>query len=151
MRLERVVGPANTSVRTRYHHSFSFEPERPHIRRVRVGDSRFNRRRSAGYARPQRRYLNGAGLRKIIVNVGVACHARDVRASSQCFGELPVAFHQNGVNNIKGAMLDVAVAQPIQDWLLCAQRLLQQGLINEAALLGLSGQSGRTAKVGLIS
>ena len=31
-------------------------------------------------------------MRKIIVNVGVACHASDVRASSQCLGELAVAF-----------------------------------------------------------
>jgi hypothetical protein len=55
MRLQGVMRPANTSVRAGYHDSFSFEPERPHIWCVCVGNPRFNRRRSARYARPQRR------------------------------------------------------------------------------------------------
>ncbi len=39
-------------------------------------------------------------------------------------------------------MLDVAFAKPLQDWLLCDLGLLQQGLINEAALFGLGWKIG---------
>ena len=85
------------------------------------------------------------------MNVGVACHARDVRASSQRVGDFSSALHQNSVNDIERAMLDVAVAQPLLDRFLCAVRLVQKGLINVSALLCLGGQTNRTAKVGLIS
>ena len=47
-------------------------------------------------------------------------------------------------------MFDVAFAQQFQDWLLCALRLLQQGLINESTLLCLGRQTSRAAHVGLI-
>jgi len=93
MRLQGVMRPANAGIRAGNDDSFPSEPERPDIGRVRVSDTRLDRRWSAGYARLQWRFFYGAGLREIIVNVRVACHARDVRASSQCFGELPVAFH----------------------------------------------------------
>ena len=148
VRLERVVCPTNTSVRARHDDSFSSEPERPDVRRVRVSDAGLDCRRIAGC---YRRYLNGARLRKVIVNVGVACHARDVRASSQRVGDFSSALHQNSVNDIERAMLDVAVAQPLLDRFLCAARLVQKGLINVSALLCLGGQTNRTAKVGLIS
>ena len=42
-------------------------------------------------------------------------------------------------------MLDVAFAQPMQDWPLCGLRFFQQRLINETAFFGLGRQiSGRT-------
>ena len=76
---------------------------------------------------------------------GIAFDARHVRASRQCFGELAVSFHQNCVNDVERLILDVAFAQPLQDWPLCALGLFQQGLINEAALFGLGWQiRGRT-------
>jgi hypothetical protein len=98
-----------------------------------------------------RRLLDWTGLREIIVNVRIAFDPRDVRASRQCVGNLTCAFHQDGVNDIERLVLDVAVAQPLQDWLLCAPGLLQQGLIHEAALLHLSWQIGGRAQVGLVS
>src|SRR5439155_22047609 len=48
MGLERVMSPANTSVRARNDHSFSSKPESPDIGRVRVNNARLDRRWSAG-------------------------------------------------------------------------------------------------------
>ena len=137
--------PANTGICAGDYDSLPFEPERPDVRRMRVNDSRLDRRRRARSAGLQRRLLDRAWLRKIIVNQGITLDARYLRSSSQSVGNLASAFHQNGVNDIKGAMLDVAVAQPLQDRFLGAVRLLQQGLINESALLCLGGQTSRTA------
>src|SRR5262249_50751062 len=92
VRLQGVMRPANAGIRAGNDDSFPSEPERPDIGRVRVSDTRLDRRRSAGHARLQWRFFYGAGLREIIVNVRVSCHARNVRTSSQCFGELPVAL-----------------------------------------------------------
>src|SRR5438552_10512443 len=150
MRLERVMRPANTGICAGDHDSLPFEPERPDVRRMRVNDSRLDRRRRARSAGLQRRLLDRAWLRKIIVNQGITLDACYLRSSSQSVGNLASAFHQNGVNDIKGAMLDVAVAQPLQDRFLGAVRLLQQGLINESALLCLGGQTSRTTQIGLI-
>src|SRR4030095_8067842 len=97
MRLQGVMRPANTGIRAGNDDSFPSEPERPDIGRVFVSDTRLDRRWSAGYARLQWRFFYGAGVREIIVNVRVACHARDVRASGQCFGALPVGFYYNCV------------------------------------------------------
>src|SRR5262245_15787822 len=47
-------------------------------------------------------------------------------------------------------MLDVAFAQPLKNWPLCALRFLQQGLIHETALLGLGSQIGSRAQIRLI-
>ena len=47
-------------------------------------------------------------------------------------------------------MLNVTVAQPLKDWLLRGLGPFQQGLINEAALLGLGRQIGGRAQVGPI-
>jgi hypothetical protein len=46
MRLERVMCPALAGVRIGDDNSLSVEPERPYLRRVRVIDARFDRRRS---------------------------------------------------------------------------------------------------------
>src|SRR6266404_5333402 len=148
MRLERVMRPANTGICAGDHDCLTFEPERPDIRRMRVNDSRLDRRRRARSARLQRRLLDRAWLRKIIVNQGITLDARYLRSSSQSVGNLARAFHQNGVNDIERLIAYVSFAQPFQDWLLCAVRLLQQGLINEAAFLCLGGQTSRTANVG---
>ena len=48
VRLEGVVGPANTSVCAGNHDSLPFKPERPDIRRVCVNDARLDCRWSAG-------------------------------------------------------------------------------------------------------
>jgi hypothetical protein len=47
-------------------------------------------------------------------------------------------------------MLDVALAQPLEDWPLCALGLFQQGLINEATLFGLSWQISCRSQIGPI-
>ena len=72
------------------------------------------------------------------MNVRIACDARHVGASRQRLGKLAVSFHQNRINNIERLILDVSFAQPLKDRPLCALGLVQQGLINEAALFGLS-------------
>src|SRR6266545_3277577 len=48
-------------------------------------------------------------------------------------------------------MLDVAFAQPLEDWLLRGLGLLQQGLIHEATLFGFSWQIRGRAQIGLVS
>src|SRR6266481_3628927 len=150
MGLERVMRPANAGVRAGNNDRLPSKSERPDIRRVRVLDSRLDGRRSAGSPGLQRRLVDRALLRKLIMNPWVALDTRYLRASSQRVGDFWSALHQNGVNDIKGAMLDVAVAQPLQDRFLCAVRLVQKGLVNVSALLCLCGQTSRTAKVGLI-
>ena len=89
-------------------------------------------------------------LRKIVVNHRIALDTRHSRPSSQLRPRFPSTFHQDSVNDIERLIPYVAVAQPSQDWLLRCLSLLQQGLINEAALFGLGGQTGRTGQIGLI-
>ena len=74
MSLERVMSPALTSVRASHRNSLTSEPQRPHIRRVRVSDARLDRFRSL---RLRRRLSNSVRLRKRISNVRIAfysCH-----------------------------------------------------------------------------
>jgi hypothetical protein len=47
-------------------------------------------------------------------------------------------------------ILDVAVAQPLEDWPLSALGFFQQSLINEAALFGFTLQISRRTQIGLI-
>ena len=69
VRLERVMGPALTSVRPGHRNSLTSKPQRPHIRRVSVNDARFNRLRPLRL----RRYLeDGVGLRNRISDVRIA-------------------------------------------------------------------------------
>jgi hypothetical protein len=84
------------------------------------------------------------------MNPWVALDTHYLRASSQRVGDLASPFDQNSVNDVERMILYVAVAQPLQDWLLRPLGLLQQGLINEAALFGLGWQTGRAAQIGLI-
>jgi hypothetical protein len=54
VRLERVMRPANTGIGAGNHDGFPSEPERPDIRRMRVSDARWNRRRRAGLQRREK-------------------------------------------------------------------------------------------------
>ena len=99
VRFKRVVRPTNTGIRTRNDDGFPLEPKRPDIRRMRVSNPRLDRRGCAGL---QRRLFNRASLRKVIVNMRIACNARHVRASRQCIGDLSSAFHQDGIDDIEG-------------------------------------------------
>ena len=45
-------------------------------------------------------------LRQRILNVRIAFDSRHVLPASQRFGYFPAAFHQDRVNDVKGAMLD---------------------------------------------
>jgi hypothetical protein len=150
VRLERVMCPALTRICAGNNDSLASESQRPHVRRVRVSNARFDRRRNTGCAGHQRRFLNRASLRKVIVNNRVACDARYVGTGRQRLGKLAVSFHQNCINDIERLRLDVAFAQPLKDWPLCALGLFQQGLINEAALFGFSWQIGCWNQIGLI-
>jgi len=150
VRLERVMCPALTRIGAGNNDSLASESQRPHVRRVRVSNARFDRRRNTGCAGHQRRLLNGAQLRKVIVNNRVACDTRHVWTSCQRFGKLAVSFHQNCINDIERLILNLSFAQPLKDWPLSALGLFQQGLINEAALFGLSWQIGRRTQIGLI-
>jgi hypothetical protein len=151
MRLKRVMRPADTGIRAGNDNCFSSEPERPHIRCVRVFDARLDHRRHSGNAGLQRRYLNRSALRKVIVNHGIAFDARNLRASSKRVSELASPFHQDRVHDVKCAMLNVAFTQPLQEWSLRALGFLQQGLIDEAAFLGLGRQIRRRAEISAIS
>ncbi len=93
VRFERIVRPANTGVGARNDDGFSAEPKRPYIRRVRVSNARLDRRRSPGATGLQRGFLNQTGLRKVILNMRIACNARHVGTGRQCFRELAVSFH----------------------------------------------------------
>ena len=53
LRLQRVVCPTLTSICAANGNSLASEPQRPYIRRVRVGDVRFNRLRLYGSDRPR--------------------------------------------------------------------------------------------------
>ena len=145
MRLERVMCPANTGIRTGNHDGLPLESERPDIWRVRVSNPRLNRHRRRRAAGSQRRLFDRTSLRKVIVNKRITCNPRHIRASSQRVGNLTSAFHKDRINDIKRLMLDFAVTQPLQDRLLRTLGLLQQGLINEAALFRFSLQIGSRA------
>jgi hypothetical protein len=149
--LQRVMRPANTRIGAGNDDRFSFEPKRPNIGSVRIGNSRLDRFRRTGRARLQRRLLDRPRLRKVIVNYRVACDVRHIRAGRQCLGELPVAFHQNSVHDIERLILNVAFAQPLQNWSLCTLRFFQKGLVNEPAFLGFCGQIASRAEIGLVS
>src|SRR5438067_4431292 len=75
LRLERVVRPANAGVRACNNNPLAAKSERPDIRRVRVSNAGFNRRRSSGL---QRRLLDRTGLRKVVVDKWVPLHTCDV-------------------------------------------------------------------------
>lgn len=110
VRLERVMCPALTRICAGNNDSLASESQRPHVRRVRVSNARFDRRRNTGCAGHQRRFLNRARLRKVIVNNRVACDARHVWTGRQRLGKLAVSFHQNCINDIERLILNVAFA-----------------------------------------
>ena len=61
LRLQRVVCPTLTSICAANCNSLPSEPQRPDIRRVRVGDVRFNRLRSYVAATSRQQYAAGSG------------------------------------------------------------------------------------------
>ena len=85
--------PSKTSICAGNHDGLPFEPERPDIRRMRVNDPRLDRRRRASSAGSQRRLLDRAWLRKIVVNHRIALDTRHLRPSSQRVRDLAVTFH----------------------------------------------------------
>jgi hypothetical protein len=93
MRLQRVMSPANASIRSGHNNRFSFEAQRPHVGRMRVINSRLNCRRSNGTAGLQRRLLDVTELRKVIVDHWVAFDSCHVGTGRECLGKLAVSFH----------------------------------------------------------
>src|SRR5262249_28421935 len=117
--------PANTRVRAGNDNCFSFKPERPNIRSVGVLDAWLNSRGCAGYARPERRSFDRTSLRQLIMNLRVSLNTCYAGKSSQRVGGFSVSLHPNCIHNIKGAVLDVTVSQPLKDRRLRAMRRLQ--------------------------
>ena len=122
MRLQRVVCPTLTGISAANRNSLASEPQRPDIRRVRVGDVRFNRLRLAALATSPS--ANAAGSGSNILNVRIAFDSRHVLPASQRFGDFAAAFHQDRVHNVKRAMLDAAFTQPLKDRPLCCLALI---------------------------
>src|SRR5438477_12566094 len=82
MRLERVMRPANTGICAGDYDSLPFEPERTDFRRMRINDSRLDRRPRARSAGLQRRLLYRSWLRKIIAHQWITLDARYLESSS---------------------------------------------------------------------
>src|SRR6476660_117787 len=146
VRFKRVVGPANASIGTGNNDGLPGESQGPHLRRVSVIDARLD----CGWCL-RLRYFHRSRLRQVVVDTWIAFYSRHVGTRGQRIGHLPCSPHQDCVNNVEGLMFDGAVAQPLQDWALRGLALVQQTVIDVAALLSLGLQIGRTAQVGLIS
>src|SRR5215510_4421091 len=113
------MGPADTGIGTGHNNILARETHRPDIRRVRIRNSRLDRLR-----RLRERSLDSLWLRKVILDARIAFYPRHVRSTCQCRSDRTGAFYQNGVNDIKGLMLDFALAQPLQDWFLSGPTLV---------------------------
>src|SRR5690349_20465460 len=75
VRLEGIVSPANTSIRTGNNNVLPSESQGPHLRRVRVIDARLDCFR----LKVRRGLDRGAWLRKLVLDVRIAFYPRDVR------------------------------------------------------------------------
>ena len=148
VRFKRVMRPSNTGVGACHHNILPIESERPHIRRMRVSDSRLNRRRSL---RLRRRISRGPKLRKRILNVRIALNTRDIRPSSQSLGDLAAAIYQNCVNDIERLIFEPSFAEPLQNRALGGLALTPKSILHVGTFLGFCRQSRRTTQVGLIS
>ena len=83
LRLQRVVCPTLTSICAANCNSLASEPQRPDIRRVRVGDVRFNCLR---FMRQRQAASKRGRLRQRILNVRIAFDSGHVLPASQRFG-----------------------------------------------------------------
>ena len=90
MRLQRVVCPTLTSICVANCGPLPSEPQRPHVRRVRVGDTRLDRLRSLRW---RRRLSDSIQLRKNIFDLRIAFHSGHIGTRRQCSGNLAAAFH----------------------------------------------------------
>jgi hypothetical protein len=90
-------------------------------------------------------------LRKLVLNVRIAFHPRNLRPGRQRLGNRAVTtFHQDCIHNIKRLMFDAAFAQPLQNGSLGGLTLSQQGIINVAPLFSLGLQVVGLAQVSLV-
>src|SRR5262245_58727869 len=134
VRFERVMRPANSGISASNNNAVPRKSEVPHVGRMRVLNPRLNGRRASGL---RRRFIDHVRLRKIMLDSRIAFYARYVRASGQFRGDLSRAVDQNGINNIERLLLDVAFAQPFNDWALGAPGLGQQSVMNVTPVVGL--------------
>ena len=125
MRLKRIMRPAITGIGAGNNDVLPGEPQGPYLRRVRVIDPWLDGFRTQ---EERRRFIDGARLRKVIVDTRIAFHPRYFRSSRQSLGNLTITVHQNCINNIKRLMLDAAFAQPLQNWCLGGLSLVQQSV-----------------------
>src|SRR5215472_5132715 len=83
VRLERVMRPANAGIGTGYNNSLPGKSQRPHLRCVCVTNARFDRVR---LLEVQRRLNRRAWLRKLVLNVRIPFHPRDVGTRGERLG-----------------------------------------------------------------
>src|SRR5262249_12940068 len=146
MRLERVMRPANTGIRTGNHNVLAGVPKSPNLWSVRVLNSRFD----CGWPVRFGRTLDWPWLWQLVVNNWVAFNASHARPSRQRLGKFAVTFQQNHVDDVERLILNVAVAQPLQNGRLRDLALAQQRFIHVAAFFSLGRQTGRAAQISLI-
>ena len=148
MRLERVMRPANARIRAGYNNVLSGKTQRPYLGRMRVIDARFDCR---GPLECRRRPSYAFRLGKTILDVWIAFDSCHVSPRCQCLCNLSGSFHQDCVDDVEGAVLEPAVAQPFQNWSLCGLALVQQCVVNVAAFFSLTLQGSCLTQVSLIS
>ena len=90
VRFERVMCPARASIGPTDRDSLAFKAERPHIRRLRVSNTRLDCRR---VFRLRRRLNSSIRLRKNIFDLRIAFHSGHIGTRRQCFGDLATASH----------------------------------------------------------
>src|ERR1043166_5474153 len=107
MRLQCIMCPANARIGASYNNILSSEPECPYIRRMRVTDTRLDRRG------PLERWWSltqSLRLRQLILDLWIAFYSRHIRAGCQRLCNLSRSLHQDCVNNVKGAIFNPAFA-----------------------------------------
>ena len=148
VRFKRIVRPPLASIGARHHDILSVESERPHIRRMRVNDSRLNGRRCF---RVRRGAIRGDRSRKRILNVRIPFYTRHVWPGGQCLSDLATAIYQNCINDVERLIFEALFAQPLQNRALGGLALTPKRIVHVGTLLGFCRQSRRTTQVGLVS
>ena len=122
VRLQRIMRPANTSVRAGNNNVLASIAKRPYLGGVGITDSRFD----CGRHFRSIRHLDGPWLREVVMNNRVAVQARYVRPGRQCLSDLAITtLHQNCVNDVERLILNVVLVQVLQNWALRALALAQ--------------------------
>jgi hypothetical protein len=74
----------------------------------------------------------------MVPDIWIAFYSRYFRANCQSFSHLARAFHQDRIHDVKAAMFDSALTQPLKNRPLRCLTFVPQGVIHVAAFLDLS-------------